>query len=368
MEKVSNMTSITKLGGHHEREPGYTAQSNPDIKPDRTASNYRLDDDAGGSLVRRVNQRIADGYTAKNKDGTPKKIRDNAVRMVDVFCGTSWEFMDSLTADRQREYFLDCLDWVKNHYGEKNIVSAVVHMDETTPHLHVCAVPITDDGRLSAKDFMGGRNELRKIQDQYWEAVGRKWSLERGEPVEKTKREHLNVAQYKAETDSIRAKLEQARASIEAETGEAQKKLNDVKKQIKELEEKMSIKNEVLEGWIDKVKEEIKVEERKSGLFAKPETVAVLPVERINELFDTLESKIVKERETGRKVETLEGLINSKDKTIKNYAENWMPKEQLKVLGVTYGQLVDRAQKQEQARRQEAQKTKPKSTSYGLTD
>ena len=59
--------------------------------------------------------------------------------------------MEALGVDRQRKFFEDSVRWFSDRYGADRILNATVHMDETTPHLHVGVVPITQDGRLSAK-------------------------------------------------------------------------------------------------------------------------------------------------------------------------------------------------------------------------
>jgi len=389
MTKVSNTGAIAHLGQHHLRTAGYTAKSNPDIDPNRTALNYRLDDCAGRTLSERIDARIAAGLTAKNQDGTTKKIRADAVKMVDIICATSGEFMAGLTADRQREYFKECLEWVKGHFGADNIVSAVVHMDETTPHLHICAVPITAKGRLSAKEFMGSRKQLRYIQDRYWEGVSKNWGLERGERVELTGRKHLNVAEYKASTDGLRQEIALERASLEAASKaemdglrrkveqeragleqEAEKRRIDVLAKIKVLEDRVKLTDKEILEWIDKVKEETEIESRKpkgAKFFDKPVDMAVLPVERLNEVLQVLESKIYADLEKQDKIKNLTAAADRKDGIIQEYNKNWIPKDQLKAAGLTPERLTEMAQARQQQQKQK-ESTKEKTPSRSITD
>ncbi|MCQ4866712.1 plasmid recombination protein, partial [Pseudoflavonifractor phocaeensis] len=68
-----------------------------------------------------------------------------------------------------------------------NIVSAVVHMDEKTPHLHLVFVPLTEDNRLCAKEIIGNRANLTKWQDDFHAYMVEKYpDLERGESASKT--------------------------------------------------------------------------------------------------------------------------------------------------------------------------------------
>jgi len=71
--------------------------------------------------------------------------------------------------------------------GKANIFAAVVHMDEKTPHMHLCFTPITNDGRLCAKEIIGNRTQLTKWQDDFFEHMVKKFNnIERGEPARKT--------------------------------------------------------------------------------------------------------------------------------------------------------------------------------------
>lgn len=397
MTKVANWGAVDRLGAHHLRTTGYTAKSNPDIDTARTASNYRLDDAGDGDLKSRVEARIAAGLTATNKDGTAKKLRADAVKMVDIVCAASGDFMAGLTADRQREYFKDCLDWIKGRFGAANVVSAVVHMDETTPHLHVCVVPITEKGRLSAKEFMDGRAKLRGIQDGYWAGVSRKWGLERGEKVELTKRAHLNVADFKASTDKIRVRLEQEQASLEAERvrleqvrvtemnalraeigkerarleAETAQKLEKTETKIKELEGRLTETNEDYLQWLDKVEEEIDVKPLKpqnSGMFAKPVQMAILPVERMTEMKAVMEAKIYEVVKNQERIAKLEKTVKEKQKTIEDMLKNYTPNDVLRAAGLTPEAVRNRAVEKTEEKQRQKELTKGKPTGFDITD
>ncbi len=76
--------------------------------------------------------------------------------------------------------------------GKENFVSAVVHMDEKTPHLHLTFVPITEDGRLCAKEIIGNKKALTEWQDQFWSFMVKRYpELERGESASETGRDHI---------------------------------------------------------------------------------------------------------------------------------------------------------------------------------
>ncbi|PBG46524.1 MobV family relaxase, partial [Clostridioides difficile] len=104
------------------------------------------------------------------------------------------ETMDTLRADSQREFCQDSVKWFCDRYGADRGLNATVHMDETTPHLHIGVMPITPDGRLSAKAIFT-KTEMKAIQTECARDVGEKYGLERG--VEGAERTHLAEARFK---------------------------------------------------------------------------------------------------------------------------------------------------------------------------
>ena len=133
-------------------------------------------------------------------------VRKDSVMMCDVIFSASPEFFDACYCDgvnlffeKADDYFNDCMKFAEREFG--HVVNAVVHYDETTPHMHLQFVPITKDGRLSAKEVLGNRKQYSERQDRFFENVGKKWGLDRGirKSTEST-RQHLTVAEYKAQT------------------------------------------------------------------------------------------------------------------------------------------------------------------------
>ena len=84
-------------------------------------------------------------------------------------------------------YFQRAGDFLIDRVGGENIISAVVRMDEKTPHLHLTFVPLTEDNRLCAKEIIGNRKNLMKWQDDFFAYMVEKYpDLERGESASKT--------------------------------------------------------------------------------------------------------------------------------------------------------------------------------------
>ena len=114
--------------------------------------------------------------------------------MCSFVVGSDREFFRSLSEREQEKFFADCTRFFADRYGEENIISAVVHMDETTPHLHLNLIPIAD-GRLCAKQLFD-RKALQTLQTDFHSVVSKKWNLQRGKEGSQAK--HLDTAEFKA--------------------------------------------------------------------------------------------------------------------------------------------------------------------------
>lgn len=110
----------------------------------------------------------------------PDKRRKNAVLSLEYLVTASPEFFQEQPPKVWREYLRDQLQMLKSYYGEKNVVSAVLHLDERTPHLSVQVVPLVD-GKLNARALIGTRDACRIIQDLAGE-VGKPYGVLRGKP------------------------------------------------------------------------------------------------------------------------------------------------------------------------------------------
>lgn len=141
------------------------------------------------------------------------KARSNSVMALDTIYTASPEFFQERTNAENDRFFRDCLKFHESHFG--HIISAVVHYDETTPHLHVISVPLTKDGRLSARDVIGNKSKMSKTQDSFFEQVGRGYGLERGIHMDgQEKKEHISAQEH--ELREIRQKIAREQEHLEA--------------------------------------------------------------------------------------------------------------------------------------------------------
>ena len=190
------------LSAHHERTKDSYA-SNPDIDLSRTAQNFHL-----------VTPRWSYEQEIKHRIQTAGcRVRKDSVKFVDTLVTVSPEFAKAREVEMP-EYFRRAFDFLKERVGEENIISAVVHMDEKTPHMHLCFVPLTRDKRLSAKEILGNKKSMIRWQDDFYACMAERWpELERGTPAVETKRRHLTPQWYKKVT-AMDAKLEQLEATL----------------------------------------------------------------------------------------------------------------------------------------------------------
>lgn len=135
------------------------------------------------TLSRRVNDRIREGYQLS------KAIRKDAVKGLEYLLTSDHKKMSELERDPDlfKLWIKENRQFIEERHGKENIVSFSLHRDESTPHLHVVVVPITKDGRLSAKDFVGTPRHLRNLNTEYADRMA-KFGMKRGESG--SKREH----------------------------------------------------------------------------------------------------------------------------------------------------------------------------------
>lgn len=177
--------AILGIQKHNQRE-GENSK-NKDIDSTRTMLNY--------DLVNEDKIKYHEEIKKMTATRVKRKIRNDAVLVAEFFVSASPEYMHAMSPDEQRKYFEASLDHIAGKYGQQNILYAVVHNDEATPHMHVGFVPITDDRRLAAKEYFHGKTKIRRIQDDFHNYMNKRgYDIERGEPSEL---QHKSVHEFK---------------------------------------------------------------------------------------------------------------------------------------------------------------------------
>ena len=178
---------IGHIESHNERTKEKYA-SNPDVDTARSHLNFHL------VTPKRKYRAEAEKQIAE----AGCRTRSDSVRVVEALVTASPEFFKGKKKGEIKAFFQEALGFIQEHQDPKTIISAVVHMDEKTPHMHLCFIPLTADGRLSAKEIVGNKKKLTQWQDQFWEYMVKKYpDLERGESASKTGRDHIPPRLFK---------------------------------------------------------------------------------------------------------------------------------------------------------------------------
>ena len=178
---------IGHIEAHNERTKEKYA-SNPDVDTGRSHLNFHLVPPERKYRAEAEKQIAAAGC----------RTRSDSVRVVEALVTASPEFFKGKKRSEFKAYFTEALDFIQKYQSKDTIISAVVHMDEKTPHMHLCFVPLTEDRRLSAKEIVGNKKKLTWWQDEFWKHMVKKYpDLERGESASETGRTHIPPRLFK---------------------------------------------------------------------------------------------------------------------------------------------------------------------------
>lgn len=252
--KAGNISGCQK---HNEREN--ENYSNEDINRDLSHLNYNLIE--CNSYKEAINKQIEERYLSM------RSIRKDAVVGVEVLFTSDNEFFKNLTEEEEKKYFEKSLEFLKDFVGEKNVISATVHKDEKTPHMHCVFTPIDENGKLKFKSFINGRNDLIKMQDNYHKFISQDFDLERGKSVKETQKKHLSVMEFKLETAINERELELEK--VTENTQEIKTKNTDLEVKKIELDNQQKIINLTLKELEESEKKIKKEKEKKEEIFNK---------------------------------------------------------------------------------------------------
>ena len=214
------MSAVPLMERHNERKN--KNYSNKDIDCSRSHLNYHLKEIQSPTYQQEF-ERIR---TRQQLKGNLRLQGEKQSTVMCEFIITSdSDFFERLGSERTRQFFKDAYDFVTAKVGgEQYVVSAVVHMDEATPHMHVAFIPVIRGKdrkgnpcmRINASEFWKGRDSYSRLQDEYYDFIThRGYDLERGQKGSTAA--HLSVAEYKLK--------------------KSQEQLAEVKEQISEIED-----------------------------------------------------------------------------------------------------------------------------------
>ena len=282
---------IGHIESHNERTKEKYA-SNPDIDTARSHLNFHL--------VTPERKYRAESEKQIAKAGC--RTRSDSVRVVEALVTASPEFFKGKKKSEVKAYFTEALDFIQKYQSKETIITAVVHMDEKTPHMHLCFVPLTEDKRLSAKEIVGNKKKLTWWQDEFWKHMVKKYpDLERGESASETGRTHIpprlfkeavhlnrmkdqimailndsNPFNKKAKAEELEALLDKYIPGVEV----MRTKLKKYDKTYKELtEENAELEKKLSSASKESVRKRLEISQKLNELDELRSTVEVLPPE-----------------------------------------------------------------------------------------
>ncbi|WP_300884849.1 MobV family relaxase [uncultured Desulfovibrio sp.] len=187
--------AIRGIQSHNRRER--ESHSNPDIDCSRSQENYDLCDKAASNYAEAIQARIDDLLMVK-------AVRKDAVHMCGLIVSSDKSFFTRMGKEETRRFFEEAAAYLTDFVGKENVISAMVHMDEKTPHMHFLHVPVTPDGRLSANSIYT-RASLKKLQTElpnYLQSRG--FEIQRGvEQKPGAAKKHLDTREFKQQQEAL---------------------------------------------------------------------------------------------------------------------------------------------------------------------
>ena len=188
--RMQKMKSGNLGGAYRHNERIFENHSNKDIDPEKTHLNYELTDrDRSIPYDRQIKQYINDNKISK------RALRKDAVLCNEWIITSDKTFFENMSPERIKDFFETAKNFFAERYGNSNIAYAMVHLDESTPHMHLGLVPM-QNGKLSSKSLFGSRDQLKEIQEAFPRYLNEHgYNLQRGESDSKKK--HLETAEFK---------------------------------------------------------------------------------------------------------------------------------------------------------------------------
>lgn len=198
--------AVRGIQSHNTRERA--SHSNPDIDYSRSPRNYELLDGAAPDYARAVQNRIDDLLLTK-------AVRKDAVHMCGLIVSSDREFFRRLAPEETWRFFEESKAFLTDFVGKENVISAMVHMDEKTPHMHFLHVPVTKDGRLNANSIYT-RESLKILQTELHRHLHNKgFDIQRGVEQEPgAKKKHLDTREFKQQQEALNEVRDEGRRLV----------------------------------------------------------------------------------------------------------------------------------------------------------
>ncbi len=235
--------AIRGIQSHNRRER--ESHSNPDIDYSRSVGNYDLHESASDSYAQAIQNRIDDLLMVK-------AVRKDAVHLCGLIVSSDKSFFTRMGKEETRRFFEEAAAYLTDFVGKENVISAMIHMDEKTPHMHFLHVPVTPDGRLSA-NCIYTRASLKKLQTDLPGYLQRRgFDIQRGvEQKPGAAKKHLDTREFKQQQEALdRLILESEEVARNSRQiiNELEQREEELKKSLKEYERQAEEAEKILQG------------------------------------------------------------------------------------------------------------------------
>ena len=198
---------MIKLAPHNERFKKKYANKNIDLS--KTSQNYHLKLPKEKSYLKEYNRLIKENNLFQGQ------LHKNSIYVCEVILTSDNTFFNEIGKNETKRYFQECFKFMTEYkgIGKENILSAVVHLDEETPHMHLVYIPVVNSKdkkgnnirKISASEFWKGKDSYKNLQNQFYKYITEKgFNLERGK--ENTNREHISTDDMKKLTNFYNTK------------------------------------------------------------------------------------------------------------------------------------------------------------------
>ena len=331
----AKLTRVQAMGAYKHNERKTKNHSNKNIDKSKTELNYYLKKNEL-SYIKEFDK-MKEEYDLKGQ------IRSNSNIMCEMVFTSDQKFFDEIGYEESKRYFNESYKFICNYknLGEQNIISAVVHMDEDIPHMHLVFIPVvrtTDKqgnkiDKVCCRDFWKGKNSYRDLQNSYFKHIsGKGFKLERGELVEETNREHYTVQEYKKITNYENTKELLKKIKLELP---ATPDIKDFKKLMLNRDEK--IENEIIKPRDNLIKELYNQNLSLHKELSKQTTI----IDKAEKFEKERENLITDNIELKAKCKKLELTSNEKEKELKYKYEN-----EIYNIDYQYQRIIDKLEKE----------------------
>lgn len=229
------------------------------------------------------------------ENATGKKVRKDAVLQVEVVLTYSSAVGDKIDID---EWKKANVKWLKEYFGEENVISAILHQDEATPHIHAMVTPIDRDSgepKFNAKKWLGGRALMSQMQTAYAKEM-EPFGLRRGEENSRASHQDLQTF-YRALNNVVRQKLP-TRDQFQDE--------QNYQDAIDEIYKEAVVRMFALEQAIKRLEDVDKTREKNNGMYRN---ITEARIQGYEEQIKTLQSNLSEAEKKAKFVDNMQTAI-----------------------------------------------------------